>query len=70
MIDFIEYVVAELKSKRLSKTDAVGLVRQFSVRPAVPGAAAVIHPLLHRNTSDLDGQRYASTLTGDEFFLA
>ncbi|TQS00534.1 SDR family NAD(P)-dependent oxidoreductase [Paenibacillus ottowii] len=29
-----------------------------------------IHPLLHQNTSDLFGQRYASTFTGREFFLA
>ena len=68
MIDFIEYVVAELKSKRLSKTDAVSLVRQFSQRPS--GGGAAIHPLLQRNTSDLDEQRYQSTFTGAEFFLA
>src|SRR5205814_10286080 len=29
----------------------------------------VLHPLLHRNTSDLRGQRYSSTFTGEEFFL-
>ncbi|HKO59094.1 MAG TPA: polyketide synthase dehydratase domain-containing protein, partial [Thermoanaerobaculia bacterium] len=69
MIDFIEYVVSELRSKRLSKTDAIALVRQFSHRPVGP-AGAVIHPLLHRNASDLGGQRYESTFTGDEFFLA
>ena len=32
-------------------------------------AAAVLHPLLHRNTSDLIQQRYSSTFTGEEFFL-
>jgi len=32
-------------------------------------AIAVIHPLLHSNTSDLSEQRYSSTFTGDEFFL-
>jgi acyl transferase domain-containing protein/acyl carrier protein/NADP-dependent 3-hydroxy acid dehydrogenase YdfG len=38
---------------------------------AVGGAAtAVLHPLLHRNTSDLSEQRYSSTFTGEEFFLA
>jgi len=67
MIDFIEYVVSELKSKRLSKANAVALVRQFSQRPS--GSAAVIHPLLHRNTSDLSEQRYCSTFTGQEPFL-
>ena len=33
------------------------------------GAAAVLHPMLHVNTSDLSEQRYSSTFTGDEFFL-
>src|SRR5690349_7710199 len=70
MIDFIEYVVAELKSRRLSKSDAVSLVRQFSTRSSGSSAGSVIHPLLHRNTSDLGEQRYRSTFAGDEFFLA
>src|SRR5947209_12210142 len=69
MIDFIEYVVEELKSKRLSKANAAALVRQFSVRSAAPAAASVLHPLLHRNTSDLNEQSYRSTFTGEEFFL-
>ncbi len=29
-----------------------------------------LHPLLHENTSDLKEQRFSSTFTGDEFFLA
>jgi polyketide synthase PksL len=70
MVDFIEYIVAELKSKRLSGTDAASLVKQFSIRPSKPVAGAVLHPLLQTNTSDLHGQSYASTFTGDEFFLA
>src|SRR4051812_42866398 len=70
MIDFIEYVVAELKSKRLSKTDAVSLVRQFSSRGSHSAGGPLIHPLLHRNTSDLGEQRYGSTFEGTEFFLA
>ena len=70
MLDFIEYVVAELKSKRLSKTDAAALIRQFSRRSLVSAAASAIHPLLHCNTSDLSEQRYSSTFTGEEFFLA
>lgn len=31
---------------------------------------STIHPLLHQNTSDLLEQRFSSTFTGDEFFLA
>ncbi|MGZ5558019.1 MAG: SDR family NAD(P)-dependent oxidoreductase [Methylobacter sp.] len=34
------------------------------------GRSAHLHPLLHRNTSDLSEQRYTSLFTGDEFFLA
>ena len=31
-------------------------------------ADKVLHPLLHRNTSDLSEQRYSSMFTGEEFF--
>ncbi|WP_415822602.1 polyketide synthase dehydratase domain-containing protein, partial [Bordetella tumbae] len=31
--------------------------------------AAVLHPLVHRNTSTLHEQRYSTWLTGEEFFL-
>ncbi|QGZ37636.1 acyl transferase domain-containing protein [Pseudoduganella flava] len=33
-------------------------------------ARETLHPLLHRNVSDLTQQRYASLLTGGEFFVA
>ncbi|MCU1245946.1 MAG: hypothetical protein JWN02_1856, partial [Acidobacteria bacterium] len=68
MVDFIEYVVGELKSKRLSHRDAAALMRQFSARSS-GRSRTFMHPLLHGNTSDLRGQRYSSTFTGDEFFL-
>jgi polyketide synthase PksL len=67
MIDFVEYVVSELKSKKLSKSDALSLIKQFSVRTA---SAPVLHPLLHSNTSDLGRQSYDSIFTGEEFFLS
>lgn len=69
MVDFFEYMIGELKSKRLSKTSAVELVKQFSGRSSSPVSGPVIHPLLHRNTSDLGEQRFTSTFTGSEFFL-
>ena len=31
---------------------------------------AALHPLLHQNTSDLSEQRFSTTFTGQEFFLA
>ncbi|WP_115460544.1 SDR family NAD(P)-dependent oxidoreductase, partial [Enterobacillus tribolii] len=33
------------------------------------GQEARLHPLVHRNTSDFDGQRYSTRLTGEEWFL-
>ena len=69
MIDFIEYVVGELKSKRLSKSDAVGLIEKFSQGSAAPSAARDLHPLVHCNTSDLTRQKFSSNFSGDEFFL-
>lgn len=39
-------------------------------RPAKAAIATeLLHPLLHRNTSDLAQQRYSSVFTGEEFFL-
>jgi len=32
--------------------------------------ACMLHPLLHENTSDLSEQRFTSTFTGEEFFMA
>ena len=37
---------------------------------ADPPRPAALHPLVHRNTSSLRAQRYSTTLTGEEFFLA
>ncbi len=69
MIDFVEYVVSELKSKRLSKADALALIKQFSLRSSAGSQVFNIHPLLHVNTSNLGQQSYSTVLTGEEFFL-
>ncbi|WP_087913539.1 non-ribosomal peptide synthetase [Paenibacillus donghaensis] len=36
---------------------------------ALPREESVLHPLLHRNTSDLSEQRFSSVFSGREFFL-
>ncbi|MFC1851060.1 SDR family NAD(P)-dependent oxidoreductase, partial [candidate division CSSED10-310 bacterium] len=36
----------------------------------ISGEAAKLHPLLHQNTSNFSEQRFSSTFTGKEFFLA
>lgn len=69
MIDFIEYVVLELKSKRLSKANALDLIKQFSHRTVTHANRDIIHPLLHKNTSDLSQQSFSTTFNGKELFL-
>jgi len=66
MVDFVEYVVSELKSKRLGKANALALIQQFFARRTAP---AQLHPLVHSNVSTLTQQRYRTGLTGEEFFL-
>ncbi|PCE28606.1 hypothetical protein BWP39_00005, partial [Paraburkholderia acidicola] len=44
--------------------------QRAEARSAPAAHAAVLHPLLHRNTSDFAGQRYSSRFSGKEFFLA
>ncbi|HXH41802.1 MAG TPA: polyketide synthase, partial [Thermoanaerobaculia bacterium] len=55
--------------ERYSIDTAAGTERAGRSAAAGP-ATAGFHPLLHRNTSDLSGQRYTSAFTGNEFFLA
>jgi acyl transferase domain-containing protein/enoyl-CoA hydratase/carnithine racemase/acyl carrier protein len=38
--------------------------------PNAVAATAVVHPLLHDNTSDLSEQRFTTRFSGDEFFLS
>ncbi len=68
-MDFIEYVVSEVKSKRLSKANAMELIKQFAHKPSVVAKVSAIHPLLHRNISNLITQGYQSSFSGNEFFL-
>ncbi|MBD3316248.1 MAG: SDR family NAD(P)-dependent oxidoreductase, partial [Chitinivibrionales bacterium] len=69
MINFIDYIVAELKSKRLSKNDAVALISQFSAKSSGLSSAPKMHPMVHENISDLERQQYRTIFSGDEFFL-
>ena len=40
------------------------------MRRAEAAASTVLHPMLHRNVSDLSEQRYESRFSGEEFYLA
>jgi acyl transferase domain-containing protein/enoyl-CoA hydratase/carnithine racemase/acyl carrier protein/GNAT superfamily N-acetyltransferase len=45
------------------------MARTAEARAVTSPATALLHPLLHTNTSELGQQRYSSTYTGREFFL-
>ncbi|GGP71205.1 SDR family NAD(P)-dependent oxidoreductase [Streptomyces sindenensis] len=45
-------------------------VTGFAQAPAAGAATERLHPLLHRNSSTLEGLRFSSTFTGGEFFLS
>src|SRR5579872_3343519 len=48
---------------------ALNATASVSVNAAAPAVAtAMLHPLVHCNTSDLSEQRYSSVFTGKEFF--
>ncbi len=64
MIDFVEYIVTELKQRRLSKDDALGLIRQYAARRS--DDTARLHPLVHANVSNLEQQAYLTRFGGDE----
>ncbi len=68
MKDFLQYVFDEVKNKRLGKTEAVELIRQFQSHNVIK-QGNYLHPLLQQNTSNLSEQRFSTIFTGREFFL-
>ena len=68
MANFYQYIYNEVKNRRLGKTDAIDLIRQFQIRIGLT-KFGFLHPLLHQNTSDLTTQRFSSSFTGKEFFF-
>ena len=53
----LQYIIGEVKEGRLAKSSAVELTREISAQ-IVPAEPPVLHPLLHRNTSDLSALRF------------
>ncbi|MWV45370.1 SDR family NAD(P)-dependent oxidoreductase [Paenibacillus sp. HJL G12] len=68
MKDFLQYVLTEVKNKRVDKEDAIAWIEQFQTSGTAQEKCD-LHPLLHENTSDLSEQRFSSVFSGDEFFL-
>ncbi|MBO0780266.1 MAG: polyketide synthase dehydratase domain-containing protein, partial [Ktedonobacteraceae bacterium] len=72
----VDEVLLALQARKISPEEAEKLL-SFSLSHSEErishgtgcGWIPVLHPLLHANTSDLEGPRYRSTFLGDEFFL-
>jgi acyl transferase domain-containing protein/enoyl-CoA hydratase/carnithine racemase len=61
---------ADANPRRISlPTYAFAKERCWIDSGSVAPARAVLHPLLHANTSDLNEQKYISAFSGEEFFL-
>lgn len=69
MGDIFRYILSEMKNKRLSKVEALDLIRQLQAN-GDSKISDVLHPLLHQNISNLSEQKFSSVFTGQEFFLA
>ncbi|OMG71011.1 SDR family NAD(P)-dependent oxidoreductase [Burkholderia ubonensis] len=69
-MNFLHYVLQEIKSRRLSHTHALDLMRQYHEGGAGRGAPEHLHPLLQRNVSTLAEQRFCTEFNGDEPWLA
>lgn len=50
-------------------THALSELNRASSQSGMSGLIPIIHPLLHENKSSLSEQKYATTLTGQEFYL-
>ncbi|MBZ5526240.1 MAG: SDR family NAD(P)-dependent oxidoreductase, partial [Acidobacteriia bacterium] len=62
------YWIDRAEREKLATNGTAASTATPATAPTV--ATVVLHPLLHSNTSDLSEQRYSSTFTGGEFFLA
>ncbi|TCS93648.1 non-ribosomal peptide synthetase [Hazenella coriacea] len=79
MIDW-ELLHQDVKPRRMSLPTYPFAEEHFSIpqfetivdshMTSVQAREIILHPLLHQNTSDLSEQRFTSTFTGQEFFLA
>ncbi|MCD4501533.1 SDR family NAD(P)-dependent oxidoreductase [Chromobacterium vaccinii] len=68
----VDWSAARGKGKRLRvslPTYVFARERYWLEAEARGDAGALLHPLLHANTSDLDEHRYSSLFSGEEFFL-
>src|ERR1700733_2869018 len=68
MKHILQYILHEVKEGRLSKPGALELTREIHKQGKLD-QPSVLHPLLHRNTSDLSVQRFSTRLSGEEFYL-
>jgi len=65
--DLVTYLLSELKAGHLPKSDVARWLMQYRGNQRTTGG--VLHPMLGRNTSNLEEQRFSTKFTGEEHYL-
>ncbi|GMQ63945.1 SDR family NAD(P)-dependent oxidoreductase [Vallitalea maricola] len=68
MIDFIQYVLSEVKNGRIDKSEAINLIKQFK-HQSLSDKENIYHPSVHENISDLHEQCSKSEVKGEELVV-
>ncbi|MFG3445222.1 beta-ketoacyl synthase N-terminal-like domain-containing protein [Bacillus velezensis] len=69
MKEFLHRVFSDVKNKKMTKQDAIGILRDYDMRMELRQAAS-LHPLAQQHISDETGQGFSAAFSGREFFLA
>jgi len=69
MKDLVRIVFENIKERHISKIDGLRLIKAITTKHSDRNDASKLHPLIHKNTSSLEEQRFTSVFTGEEFFL-
>ncbi len=69
MKEFLHRVFSDVKNKKMTKQDAIGILRDYDMRMGLRQAAS-LHPLAQQHISDETGQGFSAAFSGREFFLA
>ncbi|MGG3324237.1 hypothetical protein ABEQ76_09475, partial [Bacillus velezensis] len=69
MKEFLHRVFSDVKNKKMTKQDAIGILRDYDMRMGLRQADS-LHPLAQQHISDETGLGFSAAFSGREFFLA
>ncbi len=67
MKEFLHRVFSDVKNKKMTKQDAIGILRDYDMRMGLRQADS-LHPLAQQHISDETGQGFSAAFSGREFF--